>query len=71
MMVSKKLENVVWMIQEFYLDYLNVYQLEKEINRYSIQFQRRVNLQSDNFFTMDTGLDLLDMEIVGNNGFGC
>ncbi len=29
------------------------------------------HLRSDNFFTIDTGLAILDIDIVGKSGFGC
>jgi hypothetical protein len=59
------------MIQDFYLDYLDECQLEKKQQHQSIPEIKKKHIRRDNFFTIETGLAILDIDIVGRSGFGC
>jgi hypothetical protein len=61
------------MIQDFYLDYLNDYQLKEKQNKHFIFYlnKKKNYIRRDNFLTIDTGLAILDIDIVGTSGFGC
>ncbi len=44
---------------------------KKQNNHFYLNIKNKNFIRRDNFLTIDTGLAILDIDIVGKSGFGC